>query len=369
MAVAGTRARGLARRPGTRPGTRPGPRRGNANNTRKDGRKATTALAWGRGRCWRKEARGRGKEGVVRATAEAEAEVFHYLGQDFVLWVVDATGLVERARKLHNTTSTATQALGRVLMGTLLIGESKETSDSVQITFKGNGPLGQIMAIAEKGFVKGRLDVRRVEGDLTEGGSHSVGKAVGRQGVVTVVRKSKALQQYTGEQQMGITELVNGEVAEDLTNYLAESEQINSAMGLGLVVSSDLSVRKAGGYLLQMLPGAAEETLDKLEENIKAMPPVSELMSDGKTQEDVASLISRDLGLVDLVFRKDHSYGPCNTADLRERMVNTLKLLSVTEVRDILREQNKVEMCCEFCAERIQFSEEDLVHEGVLGGR
>ena len=177
----------------------------------------------------------------MRCASAGEAEVCHYLAQngEFVLWVVEGRGLVERARGLHSPISpTATQALGRVLLGTLLIGESKETMETVQVTFKGNGPLGQVMAIAEKGHVKGRMNAYTVESDLVNpGGNGTVGDAVGRQGVVTVVRKNESLQQYTGNQQMGITELVNGEVAEDLTNYLAESEQINSALGLGLVLA------------------------------------------------------------------------------------------------------------------------------------
>ena len=177
----------------------------------------------------------------LRCAKAGEAEVCHYLAHngEFVLWVVEGRGLVERARGLHSPISpTATQALGRVLLGTLLIGESKETMETVQVTFKGNGPLGQVMAIAEKGHVKGRMNAYTVESDLVNpGGNGTVGDAVGRQGVVTVVRKNKSLQQYTGNQQMGITELVNGEVAEDLTNYLAESEQINSALGLGLVLA------------------------------------------------------------------------------------------------------------------------------------
>ena len=170
---------------------------------------------------------------------------------------------------------------------------------------------------------------------------------------------------------MGITELASGEVGEDLAKYLAESEQINSAIGLGLVLGQyfgEEPVTAAGGYLVQMLPGASEETLARLEQNIGNMAPVSQLLSEGKGAEEVAAILAE--GMSGGVVRWDECvlrYGPCNTADLSQRMVNTLKLLPVTEIRSILEEQGQVEMQCDFCKELVQFSEEDLVQEGVIG--
>jgi molecular chaperone Hsp33 len=324
----------------------------------------------------------------MAASREVEAEdggcLQHFLDNDgeYVLWVLQAKGLVQKAARLHDTSVTATAALGRVLMGTLLISASKEEDISVQVTFQGNGPLGQVMAIANgRGWCKGRLENEKIEADLQQqtetdqGGMNlNVGAAIG-QGVVTVVRKNNSLKQYTGGQQQGITAIKTGEIAEDLAQYLLDSEQINSALGLGVVVGKDQrTVDSAGGYLLQVLPGIRDSTLERLEKNISEMPPVTQLLSEGASLHDIASRIMCGGGGPD---SSGHSfteikpelihYGPCNTKDLKGRMVNTLKMLPVTEVRTILEDQGCVEMECDFCREKVVFTEKDLEQEGIIG--
>lgn len=154
-------------------------------------------------------------------------------------------------------------------------------------------------------------------------------------------------------------ELTSGEIGEDIALYLAKSEQINSAMGLGVTLSPDAAVDAAAGFLVQVMPGCDEETLEKLEVNVDALPTPTQLMQAGKTAEDVASIVldGLDPRIVDSVVP---TYGPCVREDLQERMLRTLALLDREEVDDILHERGEIEMTCEFCNEVFAFSKDEV---------
>ncbi|CAI5988431.1 unnamed protein product [Closterium sp. NIES-64] len=186
--------------------------------------------------------------------------------------VVAATDLVKEAQARHGMAPTAVAALGRLLMGTLLLGAMKGPDESVQVTVNGRGPIGQITAVsALHGEVKGFAVNPLADPPLNSKGKMDVGGAVGK-GVLSVIRTHPSWQSpYTGT-----VPLVSGEIAEDLANYLAESEQINSAMGLGVAVGKDGIVRAAGGFLVQVLPFCSDETLDKLEANVQSLGAMSD---------------------------------------------------------------------------------------------
>lgn len=321
---------------------------------------------------------------------------------------------MQNAAALHRTSASATAALGRVLTGSLLLAASKGDGpeQTVQVSLKGDGPLGTIQVLANAaGMAKGR-----VAGDAlwappaSSAGAAAVDvpSAVGRAGVLTVIRRDETLSEYTGAQQMGITELATGSVAEDLAKYLADSEQIQSALALSETLAPPptdgatpgFCVASAGGFLLQALPEALPSTLSALEARVRAMPPLSTLLDDyeeGKERgkgrggegegggegeegptlgERVAALVfgeeAGDLWETSGAMgvrrgpRRALGYGPCGTGDLRDRMLRTLRMLGAEDVRDILAKEGRVEMECDFCRELITFSPQELQTEGVL---
>ncbi|KAG1675967.1 hypothetical protein FOA52_014211 [Chlamydomonas sp. UWO 241] len=273
--------------------------------------------------------------------------------------VVDATELVAEACTRHGTAPTASAALGRALIGALLIGSFKEEDDVTQISFRGDGPIGAVMAIADaRGNVKGRVDNVLADPPLREDGKLNVGAAVGR-GILAVVRSHpKDPKPYTG-----MVPIVSGEIAEDLASYLVESEQTNSAIGLGVSINRDCSIQAAGGFLVQVLPFCTEETLTTLEANLAAMGSVTTLLNDGLSAADISDRILAGLTgeLPPDVVVVTPKYGPCEKEHLQERMIRAVASLGEAEVRDIQATEGKIEVCCEFCNEKYQFTEDEVL--------
>ena len=201
---------------------------------------------------------------------------------------VDSTELVRRAEQLHTTSATCSAALGRLLTGASLMGSMlKDDGDKVTLRVQGGGPAGVLIACTDgTGNVKGCIDNPLVELPPKADGHLDVGGAVGRSGVLTVIRDNRLQKEPT----VGQVPLVSGEIAEDLTRYYATSEQIPTVCALGVLVDKDLSILCAGGYLLQLLPGATDAENDTLEKNIAAMPSVTEMLRAGKTPKDMMEL-------------------------------------------------------------------------------
>ena len=201
---------------------------------------------------------------------------------------VDSTELVRRAAQLHTTSATCSAALGRLLTGASLMGSMlKDDGDKVTLRVQGGGPAGVLIACTDgTGNVKGCIDNPLVELPPKSDGHLDVGGAVGRSGVLTVIRDNRLQKEPT----VGQVPLVSGEIAEDLTRYYATSEQIPTVCALGVLVDKDLSILCAGGYLLQLLPGATDAEIDTLEKNIAAMPSVTEMLRAGKTPKDMMEL-------------------------------------------------------------------------------
>lgn len=272
---------------------------------------------------------------------------------------VSTRDLTERARQIHRTLPVATAALGRLLAAASMMGNAlKEEAASLTLQIKGGGPLGTLLAVSDhEGNVRGTVDNPAVDLPLREDGKLDVGAAVGNRGTLTVIRDLRMKEPYVGS-----VGLLWGEIAEDVALYFVESEQIPTACGLGVLVDRDQSVLAAGGYLVQLLPGAGDEVSEKLEASLRAAGPVTELL---KADPDPEALLRAALPGLDLeVLEKRPIEYRCDCS--RERMERALISLGREELRDMISQQGGAELTCRFCDRVERFSREDL--EGLLAG-
>ena len=200
---------------------------------------------------------------------------------------IDSTAVVRRMEQLHKTSAVTTAALGRLLTGVAMMGQMlKSDSDSVTVQIKGGGPAGRILAVSNgAGDVKGYVENSIVELPPRADGHLNVGAAVGKDGTLDVIRDLGMREPYIGQ-----VPLVSGEIAEDITNYFAISEQTPTVCALGVLVNPDLTVQCAGGFIVQLMPGATEDEITRLEKNIGAMPGVTTLLQQGKSIPDILNM-------------------------------------------------------------------------------
>ena len=272
---------------------------------------------------------------------------------------VSTRDLTERARQIHHTTPVATAALGRTLAAASMLGNAlKGDGASVTLQIKGDGPLGTIQAVSDnEGNVRGKVDDPTVDLPLRPDGKLDVGAAVGHEGMLTVIRDLNMKDPYVGS-----VSLLGGEIAEDLAAYFVESEQIPTACGLGVLGDRDRSVLTAGGYLIQLLPGAGEEIVSRVEGGIMAAGSVTALL---KADSDPESLLRRVMPDFELeILEKSPIEYRCYCS--RERMEKALISLGPEEMRSLIDEQGSAEMTCRFCDTVQKFTREDL--EGLLAG-
>ena len=267
---------------------------------------------------------------------------------------VDSTDIVRKAEKLHTTSATCSAALGRLLTGATLMGSMlKDDRDQITLRVSGGGPAGVVIACTDgTGNVKGCIDHPLVELPAKPNGHLDVGGAVGKDGVLTVIRDNRLQKEPT----VGQVPLVSGEIAEDLTAYYAYSEQVPTVMALGVLVDKDLSILCAGGFMVQLLPGATDAEIDQLEKNIAAMPSVTTLLHEGKTPEDMMQLALAGFAPNVLDERDVHYQCDCN----RERTERVLKALGNQELTQLIAEGEPVEVNCHFCGKKYTFTPEEL---------
>lgn len=285
----------------------------------------------------------RGADYLVRATAAD--------GQVRALCCL-TTQLCEEARLRHQTAPTATAALGRVLSGAAILGALLKREERVTLQVIGDGPLGSAVAEADAhGRVRGY--VRNPEAHLppTPQGKLDVAGVVGRQGHLYVLREHGLKEPYRGS-----VELVSGEIADDLTYYFVRSEQTPSAMALGVLVEVDHSVRAAGGYLLQLMPGADPGLAGELEKAVADVGAVSALVDSGKSPEQILNALLGPLGVVEL-GRLPLSY-QCRCD--RDRLTRALIALGPAELDELAKEATGAELVCRFCGARYQFPPDEL---------
>ena len=283
--------------------------------------------------------------GRIVRTISADASV--------VCSAIDGTDIVSEIERIHKTSAVVTAALGRLALGTSLIGFGlKDKDDSVTVKVNGGGPIGGMTAVSDSmGNVKAYCGENIVELPLKPNGKLDVGAAVGRNGTITVVKDLGLKEPYVGQ-----TELISGEIAEDITNYFAVSEQTPTVCALGVLVNPNLSVRSAGGFIIQLLPFAPEECIDIIEKNITTMPSVTSMMELGLSAEDIAM---RALNGLEPNVLDDFSVAyKCNCSrEKTERMIFSLSQKDI----ESLAEDELTEVKCNFCDKVYTFTRDEIV--------
>ena len=261
--------------------------------------------------------------------------------------------LTERARQIHKTLPVATAALGRTLAAASMMGNAlKSAGASLTLQFKGGGPLGTVLAVSDnEGNVRGYVTNPHVDIPLRKDGKLDVGTAVGHEGTLTVIKDLHMKEPY-----VGTIDLLGGEIAEDVAGYFVESEQIPTACALGVLVDRDQSVKAAGGYLIQLMPGAAEDTIAKVEGGIMAAGAVSAILEKNDDPEAMLRTVMSDFDLKILETCPVEYRCYCS----RERVERALISLGRTELEQMLSEQGGCQLTCQFCDAVYEFTAEDI---------
>ena len=266
---------------------------------------------------------------------------------------IRSTELVRRGAEIQKTTPNATAAFGRALTVASMMGNMQKVENgSMTLQIRGGGPIGTITVVSDAtGNVRGCVTEPRVPLVEKYPGKLDVGATVGTDGTITVIRDLQMKEPYIGS-----TELVSGEIGDDVTAYFVQSEQVPTACALGVLVDRDTSVKVAGGYLLQLLPGAPEETVSKLEEDIRRAGAVTPMLDAGMTPEDILGQVCGDLGVVFLETQEVSYKCYCS----RERVESALISLGRQELTQIMEEGKPFPVECQFCDTVYTFTPEDV---------
>ena len=272
---------------------------------------------------------------------------------------MDSTNLIEEIRNIHDLTPTSTAVAGRVATVLAMMShlEIKETTDSITIQIKGNGPVGSIVAqgtLQDKktANIKMYLQNPHVELPLKPNGKIDVGGAVGHQGYLNVITQNE----LTKGNYNGLIPLVSGEIAEDFTQYFAKSKQKPTALALGVLVNKD-GVKRAGGYMINLMPDITDEEIEKIEIAIKNAKPISEMLEEGITLEEIAKIVTGDENIETLEDDLKAVYKcSCNKEKIEEGIIS----LGKEEINKIIEEDGKLEAECHFCHTKYRFTKEEL---------
>ena len=284
------------------------------------------------------------RDEIVRAiTADGLVKAAAITGRD----------LVERARNIHTLLPVATAALGRTLMAASLMGDAmKIDGSSLTLQIKGGGPLGTILAVSdEAGNVRGYVQNPHVGLMEKAPGKLDVGRAVGETGSLTVIKDLGMKEPY-----VGTIDLLSGEIADDIAAYFVESEQIPTACALGVLVGTDQSVTSAGGYLIQLLPGAGEDIITKIEAGVQRVGSVSHALEGGLDGADLLRAVLSDFDLEILETHPVEYRCYCS----RDRVTRALISMGREELSSLIQGQGQAELTCQFCDQIYRYSKEDL---------
>lgn len=264
------------------------------------------------------------------------------------------TDLVNEAQRIHNTYPVATAALGRLLTGAALMGAAglKNETDSMTVQIRGEGEIENLVAVTDcNSRVRGYISNPYVDRPLNGKGKLDVGGAIGG-GYLSVVRDLGMKEPYAGQ-----IPLVSGEIAEDLTYYYAKSEQIPTSIALGVLVDTDNTAIAAGGFMIQLMPGATDEMAEILENILNDLPPVTTMIKDGMSAEDILFRVTEGFSMV----CENNAVTPeykCNCS--KERMEKALISIGKKELEDIIEEQGEAELTCRFCDNKYTFNKQEL---------
>ena len=274
--------------------------------------------------------------------------------ESFRFIVVDSTDLVQSVRDIHNTSATASAALGRLsTMAAIMSHELKNESHNITLNLQGNGQGGMLISTVNgRGEVKSYVSHPEVDLPTKSNKKLDVGSFVGNEGLLTVIKDFKLKEPYIGQ-----TSLVSGEIAEDFSNYFYQSDQRPTVVALGVLVDTDLSIKSAGGLFIQALPGFDESLIDKLESDINKFPPISSLFVTHDDPFDILNQYFSDFDLK-LLGKKEVQYlCDCN----RDRVERSLISLGKQTLTELIEEDGKAELVCDFCNKKYNFSKEELM--------
>ncbi len=286
-------------------------------------------------------------------------EIVRAITGDGYVKAVAVTGreMVERARNIHTTLPVATAALGRTLLGASMMGDMlKAQNGALTLQIKGGGPLGTILAVSDcDGNVRGYVQNPMVELMEKEPGKLDVGAAVGETGTLTVIKDIGMKEPYVGSIGM-----FTGEIADDLAMYFVESEQIPTVCALGVLLGTDQSVTSAGGYIIQLLPGATEDIITKIEAGVHKVGAVSRALEGGMDAEQLLKAVLSEFEVT--ILEKHPVEYRCYCS--RDRVTRALISMGREELSALIQEQGKAELTCQFCDEVYNYTKEDL--EAIL---
>lgn len=284
--------------------------------------------------------------------------------KDYLVKAIDKTGsvrilaasttnMVEEARTIHNLSPTASAALGRSLTAASIMGSTMKNEDDIlTLKISGDGPGGTIFVVAKNGGrVKGEIDNPQADVPSREDGKLDVGSLVGKNGSLTIIMDLGLKEPYVGS-----SKLVSGEIAEDLANYYFISEQIPSVVSLGVLVDQDTSIKAAGGYIIQLLAGASEEDIEKIETSLKELKPISAMIDQGLSPEEIVDEVLKDFEM-EILDKIDISYDcDCNREKIRDLLIS----LGNEEIQKIIQEDGEAEITCHFCNTKYKFDRDEL---------
>ncbi|MEC1180228.1 Hsp33 family molecular chaperone HslO [Metasolibacillus meyeri] len=272
-------------------------------------------------------------------------------------FAVRTTETVGEAQRRHNTWPTASAALGRSMTAAVMMGAMLKGDDKLTVKIEGNGPIGPMIIDADaNGHVRGYVTNGQVHFDLNEQGKLDVRRAVGTEGALTVVKDLGLRDMFSGQ-----TPIVSGEIAEDFTYYFATSEQVPSSVGLGVLVNPDNTILAAGGFILQIMPGCEDETIDAIEAQLASIEPVSKMIEKGYTPEQILEAVLGDQGGIQILSSSPVKF-QCQCS--KERFGAAIIGLGVKEIQEMIDEDGKAEAQCHFCLEAYNFSQDEL--EGFI---
>lgn len=270
----------------------------------------------------------------------------------------NTTELVEEIRKLHDLTPTTTAAMGRfaTISGMMGFTEIKEKDDYITLQINGKGPMGTLISVVRRdnttSKVKLTADNLHVELPLKSNGKLDVSGAVGKNGFLNIINKNDEIDTNYA----GLVPLVSGEIAEDFTEYFAKSKQKPTVIALGVLINKD-GVKASGGYMIQLMPDATEEDISKVEKALENAPSISQMISEGRSLENIARTITGDEDVMILAQELNMIY-ECDCS--REKLEKSLISIGKKEITKIIQEDGKADIICHFCNEKYHFSKEDL---------
>ena len=282
-------------------------------------------------------------------------KIRRYISEDglVVMVVADTTSMVYRAEQIHKTSAVVTAALGRLLTASSLMGSMmKNSDDSITLRMSGGGPSGSVIAVSDsQGNARGYVQNPVVELELNKYGKLDVSGAVGKDGYLYVIKDLGF-----GEPYIGQIPIVSGEIAEDIAAYYANSEQIPTVCALGVLVDTDLTVKHAGGYLIQLLPGASEDTISALEKNIDGILPITEMLNRGMSLDDICNVALKGFN-PQLLDEASVEYR-CNCS--KKRVEQALISVGKEELEKIAEEEQTTQVECHFCDKKYVFTNEEI---------